>query len=465
MHTSPEQANHLQRSLSNRHLQLIAIGGNIGTGLFMGSGKSISLTGPSILLAYAIIGTVLFFVMRAMGELLMSNLEYKSFVDFASDLIGPWAGFFCGWTYWLCWTITVIAEIIAVSAYTQFWLPDLAPWIPMLVSLLSLLAMNLLAARLFGEMEFWFALIKIVAIVALIVIGFSMVSLVFTSPSGQKASLANLWNDGGFFPNGWSGFFASFQIAVFSFVGIELVGIAAAETTNPKHNLPKAINAVPARIIFFYLLSLTVIMTVSPWHLVKPDSSPFVQLFMLAGVPAAASLINFVVLTSAMSSANSGIFSTSRMLYGLAQNNHAPSHFRQLSRAAVPSRSLLFSCLILLAGTLLVHEVPNLMTAFVLVTSLAAILFIFVWSLILLSYITYRRKRPHLHARSSFKMPGGIIMCALCLVFFAFVMVLLTFQPNTLKALLVSPLWFILLGLGYWWKTRTRSCPVKDLPN
>jgi D-serine/D-alanine/glycine transporter len=454
MSAASQHPDHLKRSLSNRHLQLIAIGGAIGTGLFMGSGKTISLAGPSILLVYLIIGVMLFFVMRAMGELLLSNLEYKSFIDFSTDLLGPWAGYFCGWTYWFCWIITAIADVIAIAAYAQFWFPGLAAWIPALLCVLLLLGLNLATVKLFGEMEFWFALIKIVAICALIVTGAGLVAWGFQSPSGSKASLANLWNDGGLFPTGLGGFFAGFQIAVFAFVGIELVGTTAAETADPQRNLPKAINAIPLRIILFYVLALVVIMAVTPWRQVLPGKSPFVELFVLAGIPAAASLINFVVLTSATSSANSGIFSTSRMLYGLAEEGHAPRAFGRLSAAAVPARGLLFSCVCLLVGAMLVYVIPNLVTAFTLVTTLAAVLFMFVWSLILLAYISYRRKRPQLHAASRFKMPGGVAMCVVCLAFFAFVLVLLSLQSDTRAALLASPLWFVLLGIGYAWKGR-----------
>lgn len=452
--SDPSVPDHLQRSLSNRHLQLIAIGGAIGTGLFMGSGKTISLAGPSILFVYMIIGAMLFFVMRAMGELLLSNLEYKSFIDFSTDLLGPWAGFFCGWTYWFCWIITAIADVIAIANYAQFWFPGLAPWIPAAMCVLLLLVLNLVTVKLFGEMEFWFALIKIVAIAALIVTGAGMVAWGFRSPDGHVASLANLWNDGGMFPMGATGFFAGFQIAVFAFVGIELVGTTAAETANPMRNLPKAINSIPVRIIVFYVLALAAIMCVTPWREVVPGKSPFVELFVLAGVPAAASLVNFVVSTSATSSANSGIFSTSRMLYGLAEEKHAPKGFARLSRAAVPARGLLFSCACLMAGALLIYVVPNLVTAFTLVTTLSAVLFMFVWSLILCAYIAYRRKRPQLHAASTFKMPGGVAMCCVVLAFFAFVLVLLTLQPDTLQALLVSPAWFLILAVGYWLKRR-----------
>lgn len=452
--THEQPSGHLRRSLSNRHLQLIAIGGTIGTGLFMGSGKAISLAGPSILLVYLIIGAMLFFVMRAMGELLLSNLKYKSFIDFSTDLLGPWAGFFCGWTYWFCWIVTVIAEMFAIASYVQFWFPGVTPWVPALLGVLLLLALNLTAVRMFGELEFWFALVKIVAIMALVVVGLGMVAFGFISPSGHRASLANIWNDGGLFPTGISGFFAGFQLAVFAFVGIELVGTTAAEAADPTRNLPKAINAIPLRLVLFYVLAVLVIMVVTPWRLVVPSKSPFVELFMMAGIPAAASLINFVVLTSATSSANSGLFSTSRMTYGLAEESHAPRLFARLSRAAVPSRGLLFSCICLLLGAMLVYVIPNLMRAFTLVTTLAAVLFIFVWSLILVAYMVYRRKRPQLHASSLYKMPGGVWTCWVCLAFFAFVLGLLTLETDTRQALLVSPVWFVLLALAYVWKGR-----------
>jgi len=439
----------LKRSLSNRHLQLIAIGGAIGTGLFMGSGKTISLAGPSIIFVYMIIGFMLFFVMRAMGELLLSNLKYKSFIDFASDLLGPRAGYFTGWTYWFCWLGTGIADVIAISGYTHFWFPDIPLWLPAIGCVALLLSLNLITVKMFGELEFWFAMIKIVAICALVCTGLYMVTTAFQSPTGNSASLANLWNDGGMFPHGVMGFFAGFQIAVFAFVGIELVGTTAAETKNPERNLPRAINSIPLRIIMFYVFALIAILAVTPWRDVVADKSPFVELFMLAGLPAAAGIINFVVLTSAASSANSGVFSTSRMLFGLAMDGDAPGKFKSLSRRAVPSNGLIFSCICLLAGALVIYVVPNLMEAFTLITTVSATLFMFVWTMILLSYLAYRKKRDHLHRASKYKMPGGKVMVWVCLAFFVFILVLLALETDTRQALYMVPVWFVLLAVGY----------------
>ncbi|MDW8846599.1 D-serine/D-alanine/glycine transporter [Erwinia sp. MMLR14_017] len=452
-----EAPGELRRNLHNRHIQLIAIGGAIGTGLFMGSGKTISLAGPSIIFVYMIIGFMLFFVMRAMGELLLSNLEYKSFSDFAADLLGPWAGYFTGWTYWFCWVVTGIADVVAISSYFQLWFPNFSIWMSALLCIFVFLSLNIATVKLFGEMEFWFAIIKIVAIVALIVTGIVLVAMHYPSPGGGTAAISNIWDQGGMFPKGLSGFFAGFQIAVFAFVGIELVGTAAAETHDPRKVLPRAINAIPLRIIMFYVLALLVIMAVTPWNSVVADRSPFVEMFMLIGLPAAASIVNFVVLTSAASSANSGIFSTSRMLYGLSQQGVAHRRFGLLSRRAVPTTGLFFSCLCLLGGVALIYLIPNVMQVFTLVTTVSAILFMFVWTIILCSYLAYRKKRPELHATSAYKMPLGIFMSWVCIAFFAFVLVLLTLQEDTRQALMVTPVWFILLGIGWWLRQRKKA--------
>nr|WP_062831687.1 D-serine/D-alanine/glycine transporter [Mycolicibacterium brisbanense] len=439
----------LSRQLSNRHIQLIAIGGAIGTGLFMGSGKTISLAGPSVIFVYMIIGFMLFFVMRAMGELLLSDLHYKSFADFAADLLGPWAGFFTGWTYWFCWIVTGVADVVAISGYVTYWWPHLPLWIPALVTVGVLIGLNLPTVRAFGETEFWFALIKIVAIGALIVVGLVMVINHFQAPGGAHASFANLWNDGGFFPTGPMGFVAGFQIATFAFVGIELVGTTAAEAKNPEKNLPKAINSIPVRVMLFYVAALAVIISVTPWREISADRSPFVAMFSLAGLGIAASVINFVVLTSATSSANSGIYSTSRMVYGLAQEGDAPTRFGKLTSRRVPANALFLSGVFLLSGVVMVAVGDSIIEAFTIVTTISSLCFIFVWTIILTSYLVYRRRRPHLHEASKFKMPGGIAMCYVVLAFFVFLVWAFTQKPDTLHALLVTPVWFIVLGIAW----------------
>ncbi|MEZ2903173.1 amino acid permease [Acinetobacter terrestris] len=445
----------LQRKLSNRHLQLIAIGGAIGTGLFMGSGKTISLAGPSILIIYMIIGAMFFFLMRALGEILLSNLHYKSFIDMAHDLIGPAAGYYIGWSYWLGWVLVGIADLAAIINYLGFWLPPGETFTPMGQAAISagcvllVLGINLLTVKLFGEIEFWFALIKILAILGLIGIGGYMVFLQFQPPQGAVASFSHVWSHGGMFPKGASGFLAGFQIALFAFVGVELIGTMAAETKDPEKNLPKAINAIPTRIILFYVLSLFVVMSVTPWNQIPGDQSPFVTLFLHAGIPTSAIIMNLVVLSSVMSSMNSGVFSTSRMLFGLAKDGQAPQSLSQLSKRAVPAKGLIFSCCFIMAGAALQYFVPNTIEAFTLASSLCVILFLSIWSLIMVCYIRYRKRSPELHAKSTFKMPGGVWMSYVILAFMLFALIILSLEPDTLKALMISPLWLVILGVTY----------------
>jgi D-serine/D-alanine/glycine transporter len=439
----------LHRGLSNRHIQLIAIGGAIGTGLFMGSGRTISLAGPAVVVVYGIIGSFVFFVLRAMGELLLSNLNYKSFVDFSADLLGPAAGFFVGWSYWFAWIATGIAEIVAIAGYSKFWWPELPSWIPALAICALILMFNLFSVRNFGETEFWFALIKVVAIVCFIGVGAILLATNFVSPQGHRATIANLWNDGGFFATGFVGVASGFQIAFFAFVGVELVGTAAAETVNPRRTLPRAINAVPLRVAIFYIGALLAILTVVPWRQFASGESPFVMMFSLAGLAAAATIVNFVVITAAASSANSGVFSTGRMLFGLAEEGSAPAPFRRLNRGGVPALALLLTELLLLTAIPLLYVGGSVMDAFTLVTTVSSLLFLFVWTMIVVSYLVYRRRHAQRHADSPYKMPGGVVMCWGILAFFAFVIWTLCTERETAIALAWFPLWFLVLAAGW----------------
>ena len=446
---APTAKRKLQKQLDNRHIQLIAIGGAIGTGLFMGSGKTIGLSGVSIVFTYAIIGFFLFFVMRALGELLLSNSGYNTFADFAGDYLGPWASYAIGWTYWLSWVVACVGDVVVIGGYMQFWYPGLPLWIPAFSALFLLLALNMLSVRLFGEMEFWFAIIKVVAIVALIGIGSWMAFSGYTSPNGVHASFRHLTEQGTLFPHGAAGFLAGFQIAIFSFVGIELIGVTAAETKNPEITLPKAINSIPLRILLFYVLSIVCIIAVSSWDDIRPDRSPFVELFALAGLPAAAAVINFVVLTSALSSANSGMFSTSRLLFGLARGNAAPQVLGELSRSKIPLKGLILSGFCMLCGALVLFITPGVMAAFTLLSTMSAILLIFIWSMIVCSWLAYRKNRPDLHHRSRYKMPAGRLMSYACLAFFLFMLVVFSLQPDTRTGLMITPLWFIWLAISH----------------
>lgn len=443
----------LQRGLKNRHVQLISIGGAIGTGLFLGSGTTIQLTGPSILLSYAITGAIIFLVMRALGELMLTNLNYHSFLDFVADYLGPRVAFVTGWTYWFCWISIAMADLTATGLYIRFWFPNIPQWLPELVALLILLGLNLVAVGLFGELEFWFALIKVVAIIALILVGLYMILTNYKTSAGH-VSIANLWQEGGFFPKGASGFVKSFQMATFAFAGVELVGLIGGETNDPESVLPKAINNIPVRIILFYLGSLFMIMAIYPWTSLDAAISPFVQVFSEIGILAAASIVNLVVLSSAMSACNSAIYSTGRMVRSLAQEGSAPQPFKKLTGQRVPGNALIFSTLVIFLAVVLNFFMPS--KIFTIISAIATTCFLFIWGTIVFTHFKYRQSQPQKAAHGKFKMPFFPYSTYLIFSFLLFVLFALTLQADTLEALLFTPLWFILLLLIYHFKFRKK---------
>lgn len=459
----------LKRGLKNRHLQLLAIGGSIGTGLFLGSGKVISLTGPSIVVVYTIIGFFVFLIMRALGELLLSNLHYKTFGDLAKDLVGPWAGFFVSWTYWFSWVVACVSDIVAMTAYVKYISPDVPNWLPALLTATLLTLLNLQPVKYFGETEFWFAMIKIVAIISLIVVGVVLIVSGYQSPTGTSATVANLWDHGGLFPFGVSGFVLGFQIGIFSFIGVELVGTAAAETQNPRKTLPKAINSIVARILVFYVGALAVIMSVTPWNQIDPSQSPFVSTLKMAGFTAAAFTINLVVMTSAASSANSGIYSATRMLYGLAKDGQAADVFTRTDKRLIPRNAVFFTCVFAFTSIPLLLAGDSLIEAFTAVSAICSTLVLFTWGMIVISHLRYQRRYPEKHAASAFKLPFAKVTPWLVLGFFAFIVYALFTGEDTRNSLLGTPIWFAILAVL--WQVRKRTLirqgrPVtSEIPN
>ncbi|WP_142955815.1 amino acid permease [Enterococcus durans] len=440
-----EEQQELQRGLKNRHVQLISIGGAIGTGLFLGSGKSIQLAGPPILFAYLITGCICFFIMRALGELLLSNTNNHSFLDFIAEYLGKKAAFVTGWTYWFCWIAIAMADLTAMGMYVRYWAPGVPQWLPEIIALVLLLGLNMVAVSLFGELEFWFALIKVVAIIAFIIIGAYMIITHYKTSAGT-VSISNLWSHGGFFPKGGKGFILSFQMVTFAFAGIELVGLVAGETKNPEKVLPEAINNIPIRIILFYLGSLFVIMSIYPWNSLNADNSPFVEVFSEIGITIAASLINLVVLSAAASACNSAIYSTGRMLRSLSQEGSAPKRFRRLTTHRVPGNALVFSTIVIFISVVLNYIMPS--EVFTLISSIATTCFLFIWSMLVYTHLKYRKsilgKKAH-----SFKMPFYPFSNYLVFLYMAFTCVVLLLGKDTRIALLLTPVWFICLLVIY----------------
>jgi len=437
----------LSRRLRSRHIQLIAIGGTIGVGLFLGSARAIHNAGPALVLAYALGGIAIFFIMRALGELLTYRPVAGSFATYADEFCGPFAGFVTGWSYWFAWIATAMAELTAIGVYVRWWLPAVPQWLPALVALLALYGSNLLAVRMFGELEFWFALIKVVTIVALIVSG--LVVLVFhVGDLGAGASFSNLWSHGGFLPYGVGGMLLTMQIVMFAYVGVELIGVTAGEAQDPEVVLPRATNGIILRILIFYIGALIVIMALVPWNELSPSVSPFVFVFEKLRVPAAAGLINLVVITAASSSCNSGLFSTGRMLWALAQRGHGPRPFARLSPRHVPAAGIHASAAVMLLGVALNYMVPE--RVFIWVTSVALVGTFWTWGIILVSHLNYRR--AVLAGRvpaAPFRMPGAPFANWAVLAFLVAVSALLWRDPDNRVALYVAPVWFGLLTIGY----------------
>lgn len=386
-----KQQQKLERSLKSRHVTMIAIGGAIGTGLFLGSGTAIHQAGPSIILSYLIVGIFCFFMMRALGELILADTSKHSFIDSVKEYLGDRMEFVAGWMYWACWLTLAMADLTATGIYLKYWFPNLPQWVGPLIIVILLMLVNMVNVGLFGELESWFSMIKVIAILALIAVG-AVLLVMHGHVEGRPVTLSNLVNQGGFFPTGPMGFLISFQMVVFAFVGIEMVGLTAGETKDPDKDIPKAINTLPVRIGLFYIGSMIAMMSIYPWFHIKTTSSPFVQVFAAIGVPGAAAILNFVVLTAAMSATNSAIFSTSRSLYSLARSGNAPKRFGELSAKAVPNHALTFSSLILFITVILNYIMPA--GIFDVIAGISTITFIFTWIIILVAHIKFRRQNP-----------------------------------------------------------------------
>jgi AAT family amino acid transporter len=438
----------LTRSLKNRHIQLIALGGTIGVGLFLGSAGAIHKAGPGLLLSYAIGGIAIFFIMRALGELLTYRPVAGAFASYAEEFVGPFAGFVTGWSYWFMWVVTAMAELTAVGVYVRFWSPDTPQWLPGLIALGILYGTNMLAVRVYGELEFWFALLKVVTIVVLIVSGLAVIFF-HIGALGATASFSNLWSHQGFLPGGILGVLLTLQIVMFAYQGVELIGVTAGEAENPEVNLPRATNNIIFRILLFYIGALAVIMALVPWDQLDPDTSPFVMMFQKLGIPAAASIINVVVITAAASSCNGGIFSTGRMLYALGLQGQAPRMFGRLSPQHVPAAGIHVSAAVMLIGTVLNYFVPK--QVFTWVTSISLVGTLWVWIIIMYSHMKYRTAVTEGRARAvSFRMPGWPVINWAVIAFLLIVAGMFWLDPDTRVALFVAPFWFGLLGLAYY---------------
>lgn len=441
MNNAPSQ---LQRGLKNRHIQLIAMGGAIGTGLFLGSAQVIQSAGPSIILGYAIGGLIAFLIMRQLGEMIVHEPVAGSFSHFANKYWGKFPGFLAGWNYWILYILVAMTELTAVAKYINYWWPHIPAWVSVLFFFVVITVINLGNVKFYGESEFWLAIIKVSAVLSMIVFG---IYLLLTADANSSTSLSNLWNYGGFFPNGFEGLFYMLAFLMFAFGGIELIGMAAAEADNPEKTIPKAINQVVFRILIFYVGSLTILLSLVPWNQLELgglDKSPFVMIFSQMGIGWAAHLLNFIILTAALSVYNSGMYANSRMLFGLSQQGNAPKIFSKVNKHGVPIPAVLFSALLIFGCVLLNYFVPEDALSHLMYVVVGAL--VLNWAMISLTHLKFKQAMQRAKITTSFPALWAPVSNYLVLLFILAVLYIMWTQ-GFMESVVMIPLW-ILLMLG-----------------
>lgn len=437
----------MHRGLKNRHLQMIALGGAIGTGLFYGSASTISMAGPAVILSYLVCGIIIFFIMRMLGEMSVDEPVAGSFSHYATKYWGPLAGFIAGWNYWFLYIIVSMAELTAVSIYVGYWLPDLPHWVAALVCIIIITSINLINVGMYGEIEFWMSLIKVSAIICMILFG---LGLLFADPRPFPENFSNLWINGGFFPNGLYGVIIGLVPVLFSFGGIELIGITAGEAENPDKSIPRAINQVIYRILIFYVGTMIVLMSLQPWNVVGMEASPFVQIFDKIGIPAAAHILNFVVLAAAVSVYNSAIYSNSRMLFSLASTNAAPSFLSRLSSRKVPVNGILISSGITLIVVALNYFFPG--EIFMYLLSVVTCAVIISWFIIVVTHLKFKRHCERVGHPTKFHSIAYPFTNYLCMAFMIGVVGMMATLEDMRLAVIVMPIWIAIICVGWYYR-------------
>ena len=455
-----KKAPELKRSMTAGQMEMISLGGAIGVGLFMGSASTIKWTGPSVLLAYMFVGLILYIVMRALGEMLYVDPGTGSFADYASTHVHPIAGYLAEWANVFQYIVVGISEVVAATEYLRFWWPGTSDWIAGIVIILFLLLANLASARAYATLEFWFAMIKVVTIILMIVFGFMVILFGFGN-GGHPVGFSNLWSHGGFFTGGVKGLIFSMAIIVGSYQGIELIGISAGEVAHPQEAIVKSVKSVLWRILIFYVGAIFVIVTIYPWNELGSIGSPFVNTFAKVGITAAASVINFVVLTAALSGANSGIYSSSRMLYKLAHEGEAPKTFKYVSKRIVPSHAIIGITSGIFLGFMLNVIIQffnkSLANVFVIIYSSSVLPGMVAWFVILLAELRFRRKNPHLMEKHPFKLPLYPYSNYFALFMLTLIVIFMFINPETRVSVTVGAIVLIVTAVVYVIKHRKKA--------
>lgn len=459
--TQTPQRRRPQLGLKARHIHFIALGSAIGTGLFYGSAGAIQTAGPSVLLVYLLGGAVVYFMLRALGEMAVRHPVSGSFAEYTREHLGGWAGYITGWMYAFEMIIVCLADLTAIAIYMGFWFPDTPQWVWVAVTLLVVGAANLVSVRWFGELEFAFTIVKVAAVIAMIVGGAAILAFNLGSDP-QAAGVDNLWSDGGFFPNGAGGMISAFILVLFAFGGTEIIGVAGAEAEEPKKAVPKAVNTVPMRILLFYVLSILVILLLNPWRSITGEESPFVQIFSTLGVNWAAALLNVVVITAALSAINSDLFGAGRVITGMARQHLAPQQMQKTTAKGVPVFTTVALLVVLVVGVVLNWLLPE--EVFTVVAALATFATIYVWLMILVAHVASRR---HLSAEEvealDFPVPLWPWGQYFAIAFIIFTFGIMLWEPEYWTALAVGVGFLVLMTVLYYATGRHRIPGINDI--
>ncbi len=445
----------MQRGLQNRHLQMIALGGAIGTGLFLGSAAAIQEAGPAITISYFIGGVIVYFLMRMLAEMCVQEPVFGSFSYFANKYWHRSAGFVAGWSYYMLYVLVSMAELTAVGIYINFWFPDFPTWLSALITLIVITSINLIHVRWFGEAESAMSIIKVAAVIAMILLGGL---LLYTRHLPFIDTFSNLWVYDGFMPNGITGIAASLPVVMFSFVGIELIGMTAAEVENPEKNIPTAVNQVIYRVMIFYVGAMIILLSLYPWNKIGLNGSPFVMIFDELGIPAAAFILNLVVLSAAISVYNSAMYSNARMLYAMSKAGNAPKFLSSIAPNGTPIMGILVTALLTLSAVMANYLIPNEVFDNIITLSVSCI--IISWFCIIMAHMKFREyfKKHHEINAIKYKSIFYPITNYIAIAFLLYVSYSMFMSGGSMRlAIILIPLWLFILFLGYLMTRKTRA--------
>ncbi|MEH7883911.1 amino acid permease [Bacillus sp. JJ1609] len=432
----------LNKGLTTGQISMIAIGGAIGTGLFLGSGFAIGQAGPSVIISYAIGALISLLLMGCLAEMTVAHPTSGSFGAFAEHYISPWAGYVVRFTYWACVVAAVGTEVTAVAVYMSYWFPDVSGLVWILVFSAILIYVNATSVNMFGTVEYWFSMIKIVAIVGFLLIG----SYVVFGGSNPEIGFQNFTNDGGFLPNGWSGMWVAVVIALFSYLSIEMIALTAGEAKDPQTAVPKALKATVYRLILFYILTLTLMLAIVPWASAGIEKSPFVVVMEMMNIPGAAGIMNFIVLVAALSAMNSQLYGTTRMMFSLSRAGYAPESFGKLNKKNVPVNSLLLSTLGIALATIIHIIAPK--SSYLLMMGIAMFGAMFTWFMIFVTHLYFRKKYDG--PKLSVRMWGYPYLTILGAVLMVSLIITTWFVSFFKTTMMVGIPWLILLSIAYY---------------